>query len=142
MIINWQELLTNVGTTLASGTVVMGAAAFVITTLVSRHLTREVESFKMGLKRDADAANERLKNSLQIVALEHQIRFSKLHEKCAEVIGELYTRLIDVEKGFGQFVVLDGHETDSQKQKAARRKTNDAMYESRSSSKSTGYICP
>jgi len=129
MVINWQELLTNVGTTLVSGTVVTGAAAFVITTLVSRHLTREVESFKMDLKRDADAANERLKNSLQMMALEHQVRFSKLHEKRAEVIGKVYAQLIEVEKGYGRFVLVDGYERDPEKQREARHKTDVAMYE-------------
>jgi hypothetical protein len=129
MAINWQELLTNVGTTLASGTVVLGAAAWATKTLLSDRLTRQVEAFKIQLKADVDTANERLKNSLQMVALEHQVRFSKLHEKRAEVIGEVYARLIEVEKGYGRFVLVDGYERDPEKQREARHKTDVAMYE-------------
>jgi hypothetical protein len=129
MAINWQDLLTSIGTTLASGTVVLGAAAWLAKTLLSDRLTRQAESFKIQLKADADTANERLKNSLQMMALEHQVRFSKLHEKRAEVIGELYARLIEVEKGYGRFVLVDGYERDAEKQGEARHKTDDAMYE-------------
>jgi hypothetical protein len=48
---------------------------------------------------------ERLKNSLQLITVEHQVRFSKLHEKRAEVIATLYTRLVDVYR-HGQMFVL------------------------------------
>jgi len=83
----------------------------------------------MQLKADADAANERLKNSLQMTALEHQVRFSKLHEKRAMVIEEVYQRLVDAEKGYGRFVIVDGYSTDAEKQKEARFKTETTMFE-------------
>jgi hypothetical protein len=37
--------------------------------------------FKTRIRADADIEIERVKNSLQIVAIEHQVRFAKLHEK-------------------------------------------------------------
>jgi hypothetical protein len=40
--------------------------------------------------KNPDAEIERLKTSLQMTALEHQVRFSKLHEKRAKVIADLY----------------------------------------------------
>ena len=40
MPVNWQDVLTNVGTTLVSGTVVVGAAAWVVKTLLSDRLAR------------------------------------------------------------------------------------------------------
>jgi hypothetical protein len=36
-----------------------------------------------------------LKNDLQIKAIEHQVRFSRLHEKRAAVIAELYGHLVE-----------------------------------------------
>jgi hypothetical protein len=38
-------------------------------------------------------AIERLKSDLQIAASERQVRFARLHEKVAEVVAEVYSRL-------------------------------------------------
>ena len=48
--INWQDVLTNLGTTLVSGVVVVGAAAWVIRTLASHRLTRDMEGYKSQLQ--------------------------------------------------------------------------------------------
>lgn len=95
MPINWQDVLTSIGTTLVSGAVVVGAAAWVIKALLSDRLARQAEAFKIQVKADADAANERLRNSLQMMALEHQIRFSKLHEERAQRVADLYRRIVE-----------------------------------------------
>jgi hypothetical protein len=129
MSINWQDVITNIGTTLVSGTVVVGAAAWVAKTVVSDRLVRWAEEFKAQLKVDADAATERLRNSLQMIALEHQVRFSKLHEKRAEVIEQVYQQLVEAEKGYGRFVLVDGYATDPQKQREAYQKAQSSMYE-------------
>jgi hypothetical protein len=128
MAINWQELFTNVSATLTSGAVVLAPAAWLTKTLLSDHLVRQAEAFKIKLRADFATANERLKNSLQMVALEHQVRFSKLHEKRAQVIEKVYQRLVELEKGYGRFVLVDGFETDTQKQQDARIKINVKMY--------------
>jgi hypothetical protein len=47
------------------------------------------------LKADTDVEIQRLRASLQITATEHQVLFSKLHEKRAEIIEKLYTLLIE-----------------------------------------------
>jgi len=78
MAINWQDVLTNLGTTLVSGVVVVGAAAWVIRTLASHGLTRDIEGYK---------------SQLQQAALEHQVRFSNLHEERAKRIADLYGRI-------------------------------------------------
>lgn len=103
MTINWQDLLTNIGST----GVIVAAMTWLAKTLLSDRLARQVEAFKIELKANADAANERVKNSLHIMALEHQVRFSKLHEKRAEVIDELYKRLVALEGGHAKFVIFE-----------------------------------
>jgi hypothetical protein len=47
------------------------------------------------MKADADAELERLKNSLQMSTIEHKVRFSRLHERRAEVIAAIYERLVN-----------------------------------------------
>jgi hypothetical protein len=103
MPINWQDVLTSIGTTLVSGTVAIGAAAWVIKTLLSDRLARQFEAFKIQVKADSDAANERLKNALQMMTLDHQVRFSRLHEKRAEAIEALDKQAYELEQKAGQY---------------------------------------
>jgi hypothetical protein len=56
-------------------------------------LDRETERFKSDVQAMASAELERLRGALQIAANEHSILLSKLQEKRAEVIDELYKRL-------------------------------------------------
>src|SRR6266853_1698197 len=99
-LIDWQELVK----TLGGQAVFLAAAAYLIKQLVSSRMERETESFKTKLQSDATfqieafkaklqaEANieiERLKSSLQIAVLEHQVRFSKLHEQRATLISQL-----------------------------------------------------
>ncbi len=123
MPINWQDVLTSIGTTLVSGTVVVGAAAWVTKTLLSDRLARQAEAFKIQIKADADAANERLRNSLQMTALEHQVRFAKLHEKRGEVIAELYACALDAYQAGEKFILADGYTSDHAKQQEASLST-------------------
>lgn len=51
---------------------------------------------------------EEIKSSIGIGALEHQIKFSKLHEKRIEVIEGLYHRLVDMEVKGKDFVSCSG----------------------------------
>src|SRR5260370_36481854 len=103
MTINWQVLLT----TLGGGTAVLAAAAWLIRTALNHALTRDAEAFKARLKADADIETEKLKSSLQMVAFEHQIRFSNLHAKRAKVIAEIYFQMVDVEQHGKRFVYVD-----------------------------------
>jgi hypothetical protein len=63
---------------------------------------------------------EQVKNSLQIAALEHQVRFSKLHEKRAEVIENAYGRLVDARQQGKRFIVSDAYISDPVKRQEAR----------------------
>lgn len=128
MFIDWQLLLASLGGTLISATAVVGAAAWLAKAIVSDRLARQAEEFKTQLKADADAANEQLKHALQLTALEHQVRFAKLHEKRALVIEEVYQRLIDAEKGYGRFIFVDAYKEPEAQQKA-RLETQTMMYD-------------
>jgi len=96
MTINWQDVIVTVFSTIGGGAVLLGAAAYLIKAALTQRLLLDAEMFKGQLKASADAEIERLKVSLQMSALEHEVRFSKLHEKRAEVIAELYGRLVEI----------------------------------------------
>jgi len=104
MPIDWQEIIK----TLGGYTLFLGAAAWLIKQLVSNRFVRDAEKFKITVQTNADTEIERLKNSLQMAALEHQVRFSKLHERRAEIIAELYTRLVDAQEVSENYVSQGG----------------------------------
>lgn len=54
----------------------------------------ETERLKAQLKAQSDAETEKLKAQLNVTSAEHQIRFSGLHAKRAEVIAEIYASLV------------------------------------------------
>lgn len=71
----WQTLLVAVG---GNGAILL-AVAFLGRSIVSTVLTKDIEEFKA---------------ALQVAAIEHEIRFTKLHEKRAEVLADLYKLLV------------------------------------------------
>lgn len=106
MPINWQQVIT----TLGGGGAVLAAAAWLIKTLVASRLVLDAEKFKMEMKAKSDAEIERLKNALQMAALEHQVRFSKLHEKRAGVVAKLYTLLVELQYAGQRYVFVGAYE--------------------------------
>jgi len=104
MSVNWQELLTTVSST----GVIVSAVAYLVKEVLIHRLSRESDAFKTHLQSTSDAEIERLKNTLQMTALEHQVRFSKLHERRAEVIAESYKRLVEDVVWAGQNFISTG----------------------------------
>ena len=91
---NWQALVT----TLGSVGIGVAALAWLVRALVQHWLSRGLDRFKEQLRSDHQHALEKLRADLQRVTFEHQTRFSQLHLKRAEVIAELYEKLIDAER--------------------------------------------
>jgi hypothetical protein len=96
MVVNWQEVVTTVVATVGGGGVALGAAAWLVKAIVTDRMARDAETFRAGLQTAANTEIETLKHALQMTALEHQVRFSKLHERQAEVIAEVYTLLVQL----------------------------------------------
>jgi hypothetical protein len=64
--------------------------------LLDKAITRDTKQFETDLKAKSDSVIERLRNDLQIRTVEHQVRFSRLHEKRGTVIAELYGLLVEM----------------------------------------------
>jgi hypothetical protein len=116
MAISWQDVITSFLTTVGGGAVCVGAAAWLIRTVITHQLARDTKLFETQLKANADAEIERLKNSLQMAALEHGVRFSKLHERRAEVIAELYKRFVVALQIAERFVLSGAHRDQPERQ--------------------------
>jgi hypothetical protein len=72
---NWTTLLT----TLLTSTVLLGIVGWLIRSLFGHLLSKDIEKFKA---------------RLEVASIEHQIRFTRLHEKQANVIAEIYAKLL------------------------------------------------
>jgi hypothetical protein len=88
---NLFALLQNIGLF----AIASGLLTWLIKSVISQSLSRDLEAFKAGLRRDAHSEIARLENTLRMAALEHQVRFSKLHDRQARVIARLYRLLVE-----------------------------------------------
>jgi hypothetical protein len=91
--------------------------------------TFQLERHKSDLKAQGDTSIEQLKSRLQQATIEHQVRFAKLHEKRAEVIAQVYERLVDAEQEGKQFTTVESYMAGTDEQTKARQKVQSTMYE-------------
>jgi hypothetical protein len=87
----WQELIKLLG----GFAVLVTALAWLTKSVVTHFLDRDVEKYKSRLASESARELEHFKNLLQLAAKEHEVRFSKLHEKRAEIIADLHSLLYE-----------------------------------------------
>jgi hypothetical protein len=72
--------------------------------LLGQLLAKDLERFKADLSAASSATAERLKHELQLVAQEHQVVVSKLHDRRAQVVSETYSLLVEAHWAAQDFV--------------------------------------
>lgn len=87
----WQTVLVALG----GNAMLLAVLGWLSKSLVQGLLAKDVERFRATLATESSATVEKVKHELQLVAVEHQVRYSKLHEKRADVIAELYRLLVE-----------------------------------------------
>jgi hypothetical protein len=71
------------------------ALAWLLKTMISHFLLKDIEVYKTRLSSETTKEIEHFKAHLQILAIEHDVRFTKLHERRARIIAKLYSLLDD-----------------------------------------------
>ena len=94
--IDWHSVWKTLAVVTGGSAAVVLAVAWAFKTAIAAWVAKDTEAFKARLKADADTEIEKLKSSLQRTATEHQVMFSRLHEKRAEVIEIVYASLTDL----------------------------------------------
>jgi hypothetical protein len=89
--LDWTSVVSVFGGSVAF----FGATAWLIRSLIQHFLSRDLEKFRSELTTQHDLALERAKSDLQRLFREHEIRFSHLHEKHAEIIEQLYQLTVE-----------------------------------------------
>lgn len=67
---------------------------------------QKLETHKAKLKADTQVEVEQLKARLQIINKEHEVRYTRLHEKRAEIISKTYARLKSVHASLRDYVSI------------------------------------
>ncbi len=69
--------------------IIIVAIAWIIRSLTSQALTKDLEKYK---------------TSLQIATSEHSVRYEHIYNKRAEIIAELYSLIVDTEMTFNRYI--------------------------------------
>lgn len=99
--------------------------------LVERWLSRNLEKYKAELQATHNRQLEKLRTDLRLSALEHEIRFAKLHEKRVEAIEELYRHFVEIQRSLHSLVSAMKSELLSEsrdEKKAATSKSIEALW--------------
>jgi hypothetical protein len=120
MQLTWPELVAAVVSALGGQAILIAGIAWLTRSLVSHGMDRDLERYKDQLKANSDRELERLKNDLQMTALEHRVRFSRLHEERAAVIAQIYKLMLETNWLARAFIYGDNR--DRSKAKAAHDK--------------------
>jgi hypothetical protein len=81
----------------------IGIAAWITKTIISRQLSLELERYKNELKDKADRELERVRTEGKMRALEHEVRFRKLHEKVAESVATVFLAMSKLHSSLSEF---------------------------------------
>ena len=88
----WGTILTAFG----GSAVLLLLLGYLGRTAIQHWLDKDLDVHKAKLKLAELESTERLKTALQVTTLEHQVRFTRLHEQRAEVIRHVYEMLVEL----------------------------------------------
>lgn len=86
--------------------ILFGALAWLTKSIITHLLSKDIDQFKANLQLEAQKEMAQIQSTLGIEAFEHQIRFSRLHEKRAEIISQIYSDIFDLHSSVDNFVRL------------------------------------
>lgn len=120
----WETILVVLGGNAALLLVV----GWLARSIMGQLLAKDLERFKSDLTAASNVSAERLKHELQLAAQERGVLFTKLHEKRAEVIAELYGLLVEAHwasQSFASPMEWAGEPSKSEKYAEAMNKSAD-----------------
>jgi hypothetical protein len=103
--------------TLLSTAIVTAGIVWLAKTVFQQVLSRDIENHKSHLqttqaialqqmKVEQERELEHLRNKMEILSIEHETKFVRLHEKRLQVLIDLYKLLDDLEKYYAQYAVV------------------------------------
>lgn len=120
----WQTILTAI----IGNAAVLAVLGWLAKSFMESIAARDAKQFESELKSKSDAAIEQIKSQLQLRLAEHQIKFSRLHDKRAATIAELNSLLAEAmweAESFLSPMEFVGEPTKREKHSAALMKLTD-----------------
>ncbi|NLI15482.1 MAG: hypothetical protein GX409_04265 [candidate division Zixibacteria bacterium] len=105
---------------LGLGAIIIAAVSWLARSIVLSIISKDLESYKAKLIMENEKSIELLKFDLRNKALEYEIKFGKLHDKRAEVIAEIYSKLAEAIYTTTSFVSPTEFEGEPSKQEKAK----------------------
>ncbi|SDX07572.1 hypothetical protein [Nitrosomonas oligotropha] len=96
----WEIILIS----FSSNTILLGVLGWLARSLLGQLVAKDLERFKSELTNTSIVTAEKLKHELHLIAQEQQVLVSKLHEKRAQVIAEVYGLLVEAQWAAQDFV--------------------------------------
>ena len=119
---DWLDILKN----LVVFTVGSGFITYLAKHLFENYLQRKLEDYRSNLDRQSDEYRHRL----ELISQENQIRFSKLHGDRAEVIVNLFKKLVKMDQSFRAYmgpIIVGGAPDKPTRQETAINAANDFL---------------
>jgi hypothetical protein len=110
------DALVEVGKFVGGSAVLLAAVAWLIRVWISHGLGRDLANHKAALERASAVEVERLRHELELVSADVTKRTTLLNEKRAEIISELYKKIVEFMTAaeryveYGELVRMDGAE--------------------------------
>lgn len=98
----WQIIISSIG----GSAVLFGALAWLFKSIINHFLSKDIDKFKADLQLEAQKEMAQIQSTLGIEAFEHQIRFSRLHERRADIISLVYSAIVELHLSVDDFVRL------------------------------------
>ena len=103
----WTEVIKFVG----GSAILLAITGWLIRTTTQHFLTKDIEQYKDEIQRKRDMELEELRAALNIETVTHEVKFLKLHNRRAEIIEELFKKLVVFEDAASCFMVeVDMHD--------------------------------
>ena len=87
--------------------VLLAVLGYLARSLLSQMLAKDLKQFEARLSQASASAAEELKHRLSLVAHEHSVRFSRLHDKQAQVLEEIFSKLLVFEDASATLALAD-----------------------------------
>lgn len=81
--------------------------------IVNHWLEKDLSRYREQLKRESDTELESLKHALRMASDEHSILLTRLQERRAKIIGELYERLVNTEYAIRVYATVGDDEKEN-----------------------------
>lgn len=95
---------------LGGSAILLGAVAWLMKTLTSQFLAKDLENYKSQIQFQNQRELTKFKSEIEKTAFEHQIIFSRLHDRRAEILAELYgsiVKLYDLASLFVRYAIFE-----------------------------------